>query len=402
MRFFKRPALLLIGLVLCAPARPAQAARDEVNYLEQAARLTADGNYDRAEAALRNVNREAEDFDPARYDTLAGLIALRKGDPRSALPALERACDEYDRRLSTPKLSATAQAELRTANERVHLYLGQAHMQTGEFGRALTSLDAAGSVGDGIPMVHALRAQAHWELKEWNAAFTALDRGAGRFPGDHSFLRRKIFYLIQLGFHQRAVELGTEYLRIANPQAADYLALGSALRRSGQPARALAILEHARMLYPEDRNLAVELANAWIDQGSVGAAADILAEAAIRHPDVLVEAAELQRRAGRFHRALLLNSAVPDQAKKFRQRLAIYVSMERWEMAASMGDALKRTALLSVDDIRYAYAYALFKTGALDEAELMLGGISDGELFRKAAALRSTMQSCRSERWRCL
>jgi tetratricopeptide (TPR) repeat protein len=99
--------------------------------------------------------------------------------------------------------------------------------------------------------------------------------------------------------------------------------------------------------------------------------------------------------------ALTLNGQVIDQQKKLKQRLAIFIDLERFDQAAGMEPDLYRTGLLANEDIRYALAYALFKTGRYEEAESHLRQLTDSDLFRKANELRGAMERCREEPWRC-
>lgn len=391
--------VLLVGWLSVTPLLAAEdeSSGDEVNYIELAARLIGDGNYGRAEAALRNVDPAAEDVDRARYFTLQGLVSLRQGNNAAAVDALERAIEA---RRATPEAERSEDdvRSLRLA----HLYLAQAQFRRENYRETLAALEEAGPVADEIASVHALRAQAHWKLGQRVQAVAALNRGDARFPDDPQFQRRKVFYLIELGFYRRAAEVGQAYLDRGKATPEDYLAIGSALRKSSQYRAALGILERARLRYPRHRKIAIELAHVYLDQDRVGLAADIFAETAVHHPEIQSEAAELQRRAGRLYRALLLNASIADQEKKLKQRLAIFIAMERWEQAASMGDALRRQRLLDDGSIRYAYAYALFKSGEYDEADEMLSGLRDEDLFRKATELRKAMETCRQARWKCL
>ena len=58
--------------------------------------------------------------------------------------------------------------------------------------------------------------------------------------------------------------------------------------------------------------------------------------------------------------------------------------------------------LIEDEDLRYAIAYALFKTGEFGAAERHLAVLTRADLFRKAAELRRAMQDCRKDRWKCL
>lgn len=404
---FRRP-LLRAAVIILACLFPGAVAwadeddtNDEVDYIELAARLVADGHFGRADAAMRNVDPESEDVDRARYHTLRGLIDLRREQPRAAIEALDRALEAHRAKAPGEEASEQERTEAERDRRLVHLYRAQAYFRLEEFHNTLAALDGAGEVGDAIPAVHELRAQSHWQLDQPIGAFAALNRGSSRFPDDGRFLRRKVFYLISLGFHREAAEAGRRYLDVAEPGPEDYVAIGSSLRKSGQFAAALTILERARLRHPHNRSIGLALAHVYLDQDRISIAADMFAQVAVHHPGVVPEAAELQRRAGRLHRALMLNASIADQAKKFKQRLAIFIAMERWDMAASMGDALGRHGLLDDDETRYAFAYSLFKAGELELAEQQLAGLGKGDLFRKATELRKAIQNCRDARWKC-
>jgi len=66
------------------------------------------------------------------------------------------------------------------------------------------------------------------------------------------------------------------------------------------------------------------------------------------------------------------------------------------------GRALRRVHLLEEDPVRYALAYASFKTRRLQVAEETLAGIGDPNWFRKATALRGAIARCQEDRLTCL
>jgi tetratricopeptide (TPR) repeat protein len=215
-------------------------------------------------------------------------------------------------------------------------------------------------------------------------------------------LRRKVFYLVDMGLFLQAVVLSRQFLEGSGGKLEDYVAIGNALRASGELEEAALLLEYAQLTFPESAQVRKVLAHVYIDRGEMNAAADVLYQAALLDPILMTEAAELYRRAGQLHRALALNSQLADQPEKFRQRLALYLQMGSYEQAAAMEVPLRRVGLLQEEDLRYAIAYALFKIGDFVAAEAQLAELTRPDLFRKAAELRRSINDCAADQWKCL
>jgi len=377
--------LKYLVLLACLLALPCFAAKEvDVNYLDLAALMLRDGNLDRAVIALDQVPLDDEDIDLKRYYTLRGMTHLRRNEPELAVDALEKAV-------------ATG-----TAESVVYVYLAQVYFQLERYRDVLTTLDQAGPELEKIASVYHMRAQCYWLLQEPASALATLEMASLMFPGESAFLRRKVFFLIELGLYREASELGRIYLQQSEGKRADYVALGNALRAGGELNEAILLLEQARLMYPGDVDVNKVLARAYLDQGKINTAAALIYEASLLEPSLTSEASELYRRAGRPHRALMLNGQISDQQVKFRQRLALLLELQRYEQAAAMEKDLRRTGLLDDEDILYALAYADFKTGDFDTAELHLQKLTRSDLFRKAAELRRAIQDCSEDSWQCL
>ncbi len=383
--------LLLMSVVLGLVATPmAQAAREpEVDYLALAALMLRDGNYDRALVALDQVDTTDGNLDRARYYTLRGMTHLRRNEMEPAREALQQAV-------------AASEAEGGEADGVVHVYLAQINFRLQDYAATLVALDRAGASVERIASIYHMRAQCHWLLEDPVMALATLDQAAEIFTEDYSFLRRKTFFLIDLGLFRQAVDLGRKYLSATEGALEDYLALGNALRASGDLDHAAVLLERAVLGFPDSAEARKVLAHVYIERGELTAAADLLYVAALLDGALLGEAAELYRRAGQTQRALWINGQLTDQPAKLRQRLAIYLQLGSFEQAVAMQDALKRIGLLDDEDIRYAIAYALFKTGDFNTAETQLATLNRPDLFRKAAELRRAIQDCAVDRWKCL
>lgn len=379
---FRRILLLCLAAALPLHA-PAQGS-DEVDYVGLASLLLKDGHYDRAEGALANVDESDEDLDRVRYFTLKGLIKLRNQLHAEAKAALKEAV-------------AAGQED-----PVVYLYLAQAHFGLNEYRETLDALQKAGAEAQGRPEIVVFRAQAHWQLGEKFKAWDVLAQASDQFPDEGEFVRRRVFMLIDLGMYRAAADLGLEYIERFGAEEPDLLAIGRALRQSGEPERALAFLEQAYLRYPASKSALLELAHTYLETRRTLAAAHLFEQAAAFYPELTSEASELYRDAGHYMHALNLNARTAESEKKFKQRLALLVQLEEFEQVAAMERDLKRVGLIEEGSVRYALAYAFFKTGRFEKAESYLGGLSDPDLFKQATNLRSAMSSCEESPWACL
>ena len=374
---------LALSLLLVAPA-VAQEDDSEVDYLALASLMLRDGNLDRAINALDQVDLEAEDVNLVRYYTLRGMTHMRRKELEPARDALDNAVSAGD------------------AEPVVYVYLAQVNYQLEDYAGAVDALDKAGAAVERIPSVYHMRAQSHWLMGEKTMAIAVLDQASEIFPEDPSFQRRKVFYLMDIGLFKEAVVQGKSYLERSEGKLEDHIALGNALRASGELDEAAVFLEQAQLTFPGSPEVKKVLAHVYIERGEMSAAADMLYKAALLDPVLLPEAAELYRRSGQTFRAMNLNGQIANQEEKLRQRLALYLEMGSYEQAAAMEIPLRRVGLLAEEDLRYAVAYSLFKTGDFNAAEQHLAQLNRPDLFRKAAELRRAIQDCAEDSWKCL
>jgi predicted Zn-dependent protease len=372
-----------LAVLLCLPA-VAEEELEDVSFLDLAALMLRDGNLDRAVLALDQVDLQAEGADLLRYYTLRGMAHLRRNENELAADALQQAV-------------ATGQAE-----SLVYVYLAQANFVLERYDEVLEALDQAGPDLQRVASVYHMRAQSYWLMEKPAMALATLDQASEVFPEDNSFLRRKVFFLMDMGLFKEAAGQGRIYLQRSEGKMEDYVAMGNAMRASGELQEAANLLEQAKLLFPAETSVKKVLANTYMDMGQLNAAADLVLEAALLEPALISEAAELYRRAGRPHRAMLLNSQISDQETKLKQRLALFLELQQFEQAAAMDNSLLRLGVLEDEDIRYAVAYAQFKTGNFAAAEAHLQKLTRPDLFRKAAELRSAIQDCAEDAWQCL
>jgi tetratricopeptide (TPR) repeat protein len=360
-----------------------KAEAEDVNYVDLAAKMIADGHYDRAEEMLAGVNPEQEGVDRKKLFSLRGIVYLKKQLFSAAAEAFEAAI-------------VAGQSEAI-----VKLYLAQAYFGLKKYDKCLESLDAAGATVDDNEEVHLMRAQANWELGRQALSIAALDTGLKRFPTSGRLQRMRIFFLVDLGLYQEVVESSGPYLARQDVTEDDYVAIGEALRAGHQLSETQLLLERAQLRFPESEKIVVQLAHGYLDGGKPTAAAMLFEDAARENAKYYLEAAELYKQGHRLERALSLNARIADQKAKLKQRLSLLLVQEQYEQIAAMTSALSRLNLLADGDVRYALAFACFHTGQFDLAEHHAKAVTDSKLFDAAVELRKAIDTCRKSGWEC-
>jgi len=386
MKILSERQLILIILLFgycCNIAWAEESQAQPTDLIELAAIMLRDGHYDRALLALQGVDLEDEETDFARFYTLQGLAYMNLNDFVAAKDSLQLAIDNGQQ------------------EKTIYVYLAQVNFSLKNYQETIQAILNAAELVRNYPSLFVIKARAHWHLKETAQAINALNEAEQLFPDDYRFLKQKVFYFVELALYQEAAKLGRKYLTLSQAKAEDYVAIGNALRLSKAYQEAMNILEIARLMFPNNDVVAKLLAHVYLDQDKLNSAAFILEQAALLNSDLLSEAAEVYRRAGRFHKALTLNEAISDQKIKFKQRLSILLALKQFEQAANMESSLYRTGLLDDQHVRYALAYALFSSGRYPEANNHLDYLKDAELFRRGIELRRLMEICKTEPWQC-
>lgn len=365
------------------------AARNEdgvdaaVDHLALAARLLHDGHPDRALNVLKDADSEAAEFNRGRFFTLRGLAHAWSEDHRAARTDFERAI------------------ALGVKDPTVFLQLARTCFALEDHRATLGALARAKSVARSEPAAWLMRAESHWHIGERDRALDVLASGERRFPERAEFQRGQLFYLIEMGLYREALRVSERYLKRTGVGSDDYVAVGEALRAAGQHERAQLLLEEARLRFAQDEKVLVQLAHSYLDAQKKLASALVFEQAARLEPKYHLEVAELYKDAGLLHRAAWHNAKVLDQSAKVKQRLSLSVEAEDFEAVAAMLPKLERLQLLRDENVRYAVAYAFFKTGRFSDAETQLKAITNPQLFDSAMQLRKVMQSCREAGWQC-
>lgn len=392
--------ILALIPVLCVPLAGgtllAADKKGEIDYLSLAAVMARDGNYDRAEIALQQVDQSDEELDRARFHLVQGIVRLNRGLYAQAAEDFQTSIEEAERQKAEDD-EAEGPAPV------TFVYLGQALFYSQQYEGALAAMKRAGAKADEIPSTFALRGESLWKLGRKGASWKMLNQGMKRHPQYTELLRRKLYYAIELKLYKVASDLGAAYLQRTDAGYEDYLALGQALVRSGSEEDGLRFLELARLRAPGTAVSGVELARAYKSRQQFRTAASIMERVALfGESEAFVEAAELYRAAGENLQALALNRFIVDSQARLRQRLAIALDMRDYTTVTAMQRDLIRSGLLREDEnIQYALAYAHFKEGNFTKTQKLLAGLRSPELFRKGTALRDAMNRCEDTPWSC-
>lgn len=369
-------ALFLLLLVISANADGKKDKR-KIDYLGVAAIMLRDGNYEKAKAALDNINPDDGDLDVKRYHTLSGLVALRLNNGDEAISHFKKAIE-------------SGQAE-----GIINVYLAQAYFAKNAFQEAIDIIKTIKAMTQ-YPAMFSLLAECQWKLNKRIEAYNTLVRAVELLPGQVSFIRQQIYYLLEMNLTQEASKKSMLFLERMKNEASAFVTVGEALRRSGNPDLAVEILEKGRLLYHTNEQIYLALAQAYLDKQYLIAAGTLIERAAVYNNRLHFEAAEIFRRAKSWQKALFLNSLVRDEKQKTLQRFNILMSMERYELSVALEQRLKRNGHLDNDTTRYAFAYALFSTDQFDRAIRYLNKIESSQVFYHATQLRKAIEKVRN------
>jgi hypothetical protein len=273
----------------------------------------------------------------------------------------------------------------------LELHLARALLAAEDPKGALAALDRTGTVGESLPGTWLLRAEANEALGRTDAAWDALDRGSRAFPDQAEMRRQQVFLLVRLGLYREARALGEHLLARPDVSDDDAVAISEALRRGGETAEAITILEAALLRDGEDRDLLVAAARASLEDGQPRNAGRFLERAAVIEPALALEAAEAYRRGADLEAALRMNAQVSDPTAKARQRLGLLLDAEEWDRAVALEERLDRLGLGQDDGVAYGLAYGWYRLGDHPHAEQWLATITEPEAFRRATELRQAM-----------
>lgn len=355
-------------------------AQEVENPLGLAALLVQGQSYEKAIIVLEKMGNDLEDEEQTRRDTLMGLayLGLRKFDQ------------------SITYLNEALKSE--NPQPEVKLYLAKAYTGAEKFDDVIKTLDARTS----SEMVR-VYSNALWKLGQFNFALKELNQSLSKFPTDEQLYKQVLFYLVELKLYQSAVTFFETTYKSSFPLSGqDYVEMAFALKDSLIPNADLIWLEKANVLFPEDQNVLLALANSYHLRGHNYLAAMIFDKLAQWDSKYFVEASELYRRAGHIMTALARNNEVRDHKAKLEQRFVLYLDLQDVEKMTSMQSQMQLNGLMEKDELRYAMAWAQFESGRFKQAQSLISKITDQNLYEKAQGLRKQILECQQEVFKCV
>ena len=372
--------VVMAGLLFATAAQ----AEEAPDPLDVAATLIKDGYYDRAKEVLGEADIDVQPFDFKRLYTRLGVLSHHRGYPDVSNIYIENAISMGQDNLG------------------ILLYMAKNHFQLQQFESVIKTLEKAGEAAQNEPQMFVMKAEAHKNLDDHRSAWNVLDQGISKFPEYTRFYLQKFYYLVELGFYEKALEYADQYLKREDYTEKEFLAVSYSLRAKGEPEKAAQLLEEAVLRHPHSEQLIELLGQVYVDQEYYLAAATVFDQASIVYPKFAHKAAALFLKAKQPVRSLQLNRRIADQKSKFQQRLSIDIYLEDYESLAAKTDALKRYGLLEQDDILYAVGYAHFRNQDYENATQYLKQITDGEMFARASSIFGIIERCRNEPVQCL
>ncbi len=284
--------------------------------------------------------------------------------------------------------------------EEAQVWLGRTHYQAKNY-------ESCASVySRGLENRHAIESdllwKSHCELKlgqkekSWRTLLQTRQRFA-TFQVESEWITR----LVQLQLVHEGLLAAIEWFTTHSSPATHFLNLAEIFQSSNQTGAALVLLEMARAQHPIHQDVNLAIAQIYFQKGLLMASEEGFQRAALTDGKYYYHTAELNRQTRRFERSLYFNASVQDEKERLKQKIATYVDANKYSLIASLDAVIQRSELQKDDEIRYALAYSLVRTGDLERPLKYLSQITKPELIQKTTVLRQTLLDCREKQGVC-
>jgi len=353
-------------------------AGEDLNPLDLAALLISNQNYSRAAGVLNEI-KDPHDVIPERYYALKGILELKQKRFAEALSAFQLAQKE--------------------GLDSVDLYegLAEAHLGLKNYAEGLKILKAHEVELKNRLRYYQLKSNLLFDSQQASAAWDVLHLGIVKFPKELSLMKQKWYYLMENHLYEVSFDTAKSIVNDYKISALDIARMGQMYRKQNEWNKAIFLGEIARLKDPKDEEITKDLVRSYVKVGNITASAKLFTELAQFHPDYLVEASELWRKAGHEMMAQNLAMEIRNPVKKLKQNITLALLNEDFNRMVLLGEKGQRTDLKNDQDIQYALAYANFMVGDYKTTEKYLILIQRPDLFKKALALREAMNRCAEE-----
>jgi thioredoxin-like negative regulator of GroEL len=286
------------------------------------------------------------------------------------------------------------------SSEEVSLYQAEAALGLENFQQSQNYLSAIKKEEFKKLPYYLISSEIAWKSGDKKKAWRVLEKALDRNFSKQVIRKKKFYFLLEEGLYQTASLVAQKMLSDKN-SFNDVLAMASQLRQKGQFDLSLNLLQSLKVLRPKREMVALEMAQNYLAKKESFSAALILEESARLNPSLSYEAAELLRQLGKSYRAEFLNMSTSDPEKRLKQKLSLFLEDDDYHSLKFLIPELKKHDLLDDQDIRYAVAYSLFRTGDFSKSETLLNTIDKEGLFEKSIELKKEIGNCKESKWAC-
>lgn len=372
----------LLFLFLCYSHAALDARYDDYDGFELVQALIDDGKLDLAQKELDGMTREEKRH--ASFSYLSGVVQFK----RNKYSESEKYLIQAEFALDTPESVSR------------DLFLARSQYFLERYEKCATSFKN----GIKSPLLNdddvVYRAKCEQKTPSLDRAWKVLAQALIARPS-LTILQATNEFLLAQGLTNVATQISLDWLARYSKQISDFITIAELFNTQKQPAGRLAVLEMGRVKYPLDIDLNLHLNQIYYEKGMLLAVEEGFSRAALVDGKYAYHAAEINRQAGRYERSQFFNASIPDEKERLKQKLAIYVDKGQFALIASMEPALQRSSLINDDEVRYALAYSLVRSGQYKRPLEYLAKITNKDLLEKTVVLRNALTECQQKNTSC-
>lgn len=345
---------------------------DDYEGFELVQALVDDNKLDLAENELKDLKK-----DSALYNYWSGVVKYKKGQFSEAQTFLKKA--EF--------VKGSSEQQKRD------VFLGRTEFSLKDYSVCAKSYERA----DGSIAYLEIDAITHAECfvqnknldKAWAIYSTRL-----KSSKNIDVLLSAIQFLMMQKMMLLATQISLDWLALNSKQGTDFISVSDLFQKFNHSEGRLSILEMARVKYPLDIDINLSLNQIYFEKGMLLSVEEGFARASLTDGKYAYHAAEINRQAGRYERSLFFNARIPDDKERLKQKLAIYVDKGQFALIASLEPILQRSPLINDDEVRYALAYSLVRSGEYKRPLQYLAKITSNDFLEKTVILRNALTDC--------